>query len=465
MNDLSPQNGITAGLKVSRRSVLGALTAVSLSGVVGCTDTSVDPGESSVGSAPTLDFDIPDSGAALPTEEVAIQWMDSGDTKTLFFDPFFSAHHDKHPNLTVNYEGANWSKIQQQIVLGIRNGTEPDVFQLPPQISIPNAVENKWIGAYDDVIPNWQTAKQQYPPGVFANGVTDFDGKTYAIPLVGGQRFNNLLMFNAELVKRADVDLSQPVSWDTFRTLLQTLTKQGAGKYYGIIMQLAAPNKMAQIASTMAQMAGLPGTIDGIDWRTGEYNFTNPLAAEAIEQILAWNTDKTFFPGSTSLDDAGGRARFPQGVASVIFNGPWDIDDWRQTNPSLQLDLSIPPQKDPSSIKPISFGPGGAGKWVYKAGTAAPTMVGDIFNYLVTSDARSSGPTASGPRHHRRYLKPCRRLSSTSSIRSRSTSTRSTWPSPPSPPYETPTSVRCTSCSRPPNPVSATSVLDSSPGR
>ena len=75
-----------------------------------------------------------------------LRWMDSGDQKAYFFKPFFAAYHKKNPGVTVNYDGSSWSQIQQVITLGIRNGSAPDVFQLPPQITIPNAVANGWIG-------------------------------------------------------------------------------------------------------------------------------------------------------------------------------------------------------------------------------------------------------------------------------------------------------------------------------
>lgn len=379
--------------RMTRRRMLTAATAGLVgAGLAGCTDTSDVP---SGGGAPTTEasFAIQDPKTPLPSDPVSLRWMDSGDQKAYFFKGLFAAYQAKHDNVSITYDGSNWGQIQQVITLGIRNGTEPDVFQLPGSISIPTAVANGWIGSFDDIVPDLAEAKKRYPPGVFVNGITDFDSKTYAIPLVTGRRFNNLLMFNADYATMADVDPSQVMSWDDFRAMLQKITKQGAGKYFGLVMGLAADAHLSNVISVMAQMAGVAGGVavggnPGFDWRTGEMNFTNPLTAEALELFLAINSDQSFVPGSNSLDDAGARGRMPQGAAGVIFDGPWDIELWQTQNPGFHLGLGLPPQADPAAVHPMTYAPGGNGKWVYKAKTSASTVIGDIFAYITTPDAQ-----------------------------------------------------------------------------
>ena len=55
----------------------------------------------------------------------------------MFFKQFFDAYHKKHSNISLNYDGTNWNAIQEQITLSVRNGTAPDVFQLPAQMPNP----------------------------------------------------------------------------------------------------------------------------------------------------------------------------------------------------------------------------------------------------------------------------------------------------------------------------------------
>lgn len=382
--------------KLSRRAALGAIggSAAALA-LAACTDTSGVSSSSSGPTATNVKFNIPDPSRPLPGAKAQIRWQDSGDNKENFFKPFFAAYQKKHPNVTVNYTGSDWSQIQQVISLGIRNGSEPDVFQLPSQISIPTAVQNKWLGAYDDIIENWADIRNSYPPGVFVNGVTDFGGKTYAIPLVGGQRFNDLLLYDKDISQQSDVDFSQVSTWDDFRSSLKKITKKGAGKYYGLIVGLAQSGSLSGPISVMAEMAGLHGGLAGnasglgINWKTGEFNFTDPIAIAAIELFLAIHSDGSFLPGSVSLTQDNAHDRFPQGVAAVIFDGPWSIVQWETENAGFSFDANIPPQQDPNNVWPTTYGPGGNGKWVYKAHSSNAPFIGDIFSYLTSDTAQT----------------------------------------------------------------------------
>ncbi|GAA2756520.1 ABC transporter substrate-binding protein [Actinopolymorpha rutila] len=328
-------------------------------------------------------FDIPAATTKLPSGNVRLRWMDSGDMKARFFEKFFPAYQKKHPNISVKYDGTNWNQITQVVTLGVRNGTVPDVFQLPGQITMGMAVSNGWIGAYDDIIPDFDKVKARYPGYSFAPGVTDFGGKTYAMPLTGNGRINNLLLFNRDLVKDVGADLANEViTWSKLREVCKTVTKQGSGKYYGIIFGLAQPGGLAGPVSTLCEMAGVHGGADGIDWRTGKYNVTNPIVVEAIELMLAIRKDGSAHPDSVNLDAPGARSRMPLGQAGMMFQGPWNIVAWREDNPDFHLGLNIPPQKNPEDIWPLAFGPGGSNSWVYSSKTKLGPVIGDIMSYL-----------------------------------------------------------------------------------
>lgn len=369
---------------VTRRRVLklSGLTAMGLA-TAACTDTSDVPSGSSQ-KVSAGDFQIPAS-STVPAEEAELRWTDSGDQKAEFFKPFFDAYHRLHDNVNVTYKGTNWGTIQQSITLGLRNGTAPDVFQLPASITVAQAVEQKWIGAFDDIVPDWPSIKERFPPGSFANGVTDFDDKTYAVSISSNQRMNSLLLYNDDYVTRAGHDLSKPPSWDEFRTIARDVTKQGDGKYFGLIMGLAQVNRLAGPVSDLAEMAGVHGGAAGsgsFDWKSGEYNFTNPILAEALEMFLAMKADGSIFPGSVSLDAAGARGRFPQGQAAMMIQGPWNIRPWTQGNPELKLGVQLPPQRDPADIWPKAFAPGGSNQYVYTVASPYPEVIGDLFSYV-----------------------------------------------------------------------------------
>jgi len=377
--------------QLSRRHLLELLAAGGLITATGCVNTSNAPSGNSPPTAATkgVTFKFPNTGAKLPTGDVKLSWMDSGDTKAFFFQPMAKAYNKKHPNITIDYNGSNWNNITQVLTTGLRNGSAPDVFQLPTQIPVNVAVANGWIGAFDDIIPNFAELKKTFPPGIFANGTSDFNGKTYLMTMSGPQRIGNLLLSNKDLATKSGLDLeSEPISWDQLRADAKKITKDGAGSYYGLIMGLAQPGGLTGPASDMAQMSGLHNGIDAINWRTGEYNHTDPLAAEIIELFLAMRDDGSIHPDSVSMDAPTARARMPQGQAGIMFQGAWNIQLWAQQNPNFHLGLQLPAQKDPKTIWPLVHGPGGSDSWAHSSTTKLGSVIGDIFSFWSTMPAQ-----------------------------------------------------------------------------
>lgn len=379
-------------VRLPRRRLLQLLAGGAAMLATGCTDTSGGTGS----GAPTTSTNmvIPDAVTKLPTDKVELRWIDSGDAKAAFNKALAAAYHKKHPNITINYEGMAWNAINQVIGAGVRNGSAPDIFALPPQITIQAAVTNGWVGAFDDVIPNFDQVSKRFPPGALAPGINQFNGKTYMLPMTGNTRFNHLLLFNEDYIKQADLDFDNNVmTWDQLRTNAKKLTKQGNGSYYGIILGLRQAGGLTDIVSDMATMAGVHSGISdatsGIDWRTGEYSgFSDPRSEEVIELLLAMHSDGSIHPDSISLDQPGARQRFPQGQAAMMFQGPWNIPIWKQTNPEFHLGLNIPPQKDPSDIWPVSTPPGGSNSWVYSSKTKLGAVIGDIFSYWASKEGQ-----------------------------------------------------------------------------
>lgn len=232
----------------SRRGMLGLMGAAGVgAATAACTDTGDVEGDGTGTEAKDSGltktggkFNIPDPKVDLPTDDVTLRWIDSGDSKAIFYNDFFPDYTKKHANIKVDYTGTNWNTITEVMTLGLRNGSAPDVFQLPSQITVGMAVGNGWIGPYDDIIPDFESVKARFPAGCFAPGVTDFGGKTYGMPLSSASRFGTLMLFNTDLVKDIDVDLGgDPITWDDFRKALKQATDVGEGTYYGII---SSPN-------------------------------------------------------------------------------------------------------------------------------------------------------------------------------------------------------------------------------
>jgi multiple sugar transport system substrate-binding protein len=378
----NPEDGL--GGRLSRRAMLQLLGAGGGAlALAACGSSGGGGGGSSGSTNVSLEFQIPNSGAKLPKEDVTLRWIDSGDQKAAFFKAFFPAYTNKHSNVHVQYDGTSWNEISQVVTLGVRNGSAPDVFQLPPTITTAQAKANGWLGALDDIVPNWPEVKKRFPPGIFVPGITDFGGKTYAYPFNSNKRIANLLLYNKDYLHQAGYDPSSKVlSWDELRAAAKKTTAQGNGRYYGLIIGMAQPNVLRDLVVMLAETAGAHG--GEMNWKTGQYNYASDEWIAAIDLILAMKSDGSIFPGTVSIDNPGARGRMPQGLSAMIFQGPWNIPIWQKQNPDFHLGLGMPPQHDPKNIWPMSYGPGGANTWFFYSGTKLGPVVGDIFSYMGT---------------------------------------------------------------------------------
>ncbi|HEY9292008.1 MAG TPA: extracellular solute-binding protein [Microlunatus sp.] len=378
--------------RFSRRSALHLAGAIGLAGVAaGCTDTSGVSADGPSTKATVGDFQIPDWADA-PTAESTLRWVDSGDLKALFFKAFFDAYQQKFDTIKADYKGTNWNTIQQSITLGLRNGTAPDVFQLPSTISTPVAVKQGWLRAFDDVLPGWSQLKPKLPVGMIANGVNEFDGKTYTLPITQNT-IGTLILLNKDLAGQAGIDVDQSFTLDSFGQAVRAATKKGAGKYYGLVDYLAQPNGMNAACATMAQLSGMAGGADNnpeasINYRTGELNYTDPILADVIDWYLGLQKDGCFLPGSVSLDAPGARERFPQGQSAFIFQGPHNIGLWGRDYPDLNLGVALAPVQQADKIATVTVRPGGGNGYCIAAASKSAAIAGQVFSYVLSEDGQ-----------------------------------------------------------------------------
>ncbi|QPC84023.1 carbohydrate ABC transporter substrate-binding protein [Phototrophicus methaneseepsis] len=342
------------------------------------------------------------SGAELPTADATFRWVDSGDQKAVFWNAFFEKYQEAHPNIHVQYDALPWNEIAQVVPLGVRNGTAHDVFQRPLAVTLAQAVSEGWVAALDDYIPNFAEWKANFPPGVFVEGITGFDGKTYSFPATSNKRTSTHLLYNVEYMQEAGFDpTSGPMSADEFVEVARKITENGAGRYFGFIVGGNQVNRWGDIVLGFARMAGavcMPVGNFYVDMRTGEMPYTDPLFAEAINVLLRLRDDGSVFPGSLSMNAPEARARMPQGAAGMILQGPWNIPIWLRENPDFNFDIGSQPLLDPDTLIPLTVAPGGDNEiHIYAdAPEENKQIAGDIFHYLGTLEGQIAWATYVG---------------------------------------------------------------------
>ncbi|ASK66270.1 hypothetical protein CFK39_11075 [Brachybacterium avium] len=345
-----------------RRSLIGGAAALA-AGLSACsveTGSGTGAEEVAAGSEDfSFDFDADASQAT------ALSWMDSGDLKALFIDPVITSFGEQFPEIQVQYDGSGWDQVNQVVPLGIRNGSAPDVFALPQNVPAESAISEGWVQPLDDAIPDFAEWKAGFPDTALINGVHVFDGKVYSWPMNSTRRLDITQYISHEAAEAAGV--STPVesvsTWDDLRSLAKEITASGTP---GI---LSTSDHLDIVIANLANTAGWLGNSEGMNMRTGKYEYSAPEFLEALDFVRSMIDDGSFVPGYLTLKDADARAQFPSGLAGISLNGPWDISQWAKDYPDFEYTILPLPSPDGSEYT-IPFRETGANmSWLYADST------------------------------------------------------------------------------------------------
>ncbi|PSL08417.1 carbohydrate ABC transporter substrate-binding protein (CUT1 family) [Haloactinopolyspora alba] len=372
----------------SRRTFLAASAGLGVGALTGCGGGFGDGGGDSGGSGGELKFDIPDPDAKFPTDDVTLRLVDSNDTKAPFWEQFFEAYQTKHDNVTCQYDGLPWNRIEEVVPLGIRNGSAHDLIQLPGTIPLSQAVAEGWVSPVDEYIPNFAEWQKRIPASYQVEGFHVFEGKQYLVPLGSDQRHFQALHYNKQLMNDAGFDpQSEPLTWDTYREAARKVTKQNDGQAYGVILEIAQPGRLVFWVEYMARMAGLP-IVGNILQPSGEFHHDSDEIVEAIELLLALKSDGSLFPGSNSLTAPECWPRVARGNAAMVSAGPWVTVTWERDNPDFEFGVGDHPHPndDPWPVGYLSIG--GDALTMF-SGSKVKEVAGDVLGYVTSLDGQT----------------------------------------------------------------------------
>ncbi|AKO95636.1 ABC-type sugar transport system, periplasmic component [Marinovum algicola DG 898] len=337
------------------------------------------------------------------TSGATFRWIDSGDQKAVFFKKLF-AEYAAARDVNIVYDPLPWNEIARVIPLGVRNETAPDVFVLPRNTSLADAVAQGWLQPYDDFIPDIETWKAGFPTGAFLPGINVFDGKTYGLPFTSNKRYSTHLLYNKDYMEAAGFDPAEtPLTQSEFREAARKITEAGKGRYFGFILGGSQLNRWQDAVRNMGRMAGASAGGDSpldadIDLRTGDYVFDSDEYIAAVELLIAMNDDGSFFPGLMNLNAPQARAYVPQGAAGMILQGPWNIPGWEAGHPEFDFGVASGPVPDQGPTGKLTISQAGAvpntiSLW---AGSDNGAIAGEIFHYLGTLEGQVEWGTVVG---------------------------------------------------------------------
>lgn len=362
-------------VRASRRHLLALTAALGVGAVGGC---STAPTSTTGGGPPSVPAATTGTASNKPSgkgHDGIVWWDQFNPLADLEKKTFADFHAGGGP--AVDYTVYNPNDQGKALQLAFSSNQMPDVFSLAGVNISPQALhEQGWFAPIPET--SRTTIQQAFPDGVLIDGLHIFDDKLYSFPMFSFREYVDLGWFNSSLLKKADLDPSSPPkSWDDFRKACKTLKSKNI---YGVVLPLKFANRMEQIVSELAEVAGFPGGINGIDLSTGEYKYHDDAYVQAIEFLKSFKDDKTMFPASTSLDARTGRARWVTGAAAWFFDGSWNPGVIAGSFKSFMKSLGVGPIPTPEGNTPVlTRAPKGGTFWI-----SAQSQQVDAIGQLLT---------------------------------------------------------------------------------
>jgi multiple sugar transport system substrate-binding protein len=374
---LSQVFGSTSTVRIARRTRLGSALAGVAAATVGC---QVDTGSAGAGVQSTAaKINFPDYPTTVESSGT-VRWLDSGDLKSVFETAVLDAFSSKHAKIKTDYQGTSWETVRQVLSLGIRNGSAPDVFQLPPDIPPQTAISENWVRPIQDLIPDFDTWRGHWSKTALIPGVHIFDDKVYSFPLNSSRRLDKMMFVDTANFKAAGYDdpVAQIKNWDDIHTALTKVVATGKS---GLMIGRDGLGATVQgLATTLGWKGALNGW-QGMDMKTGAFIYDAPEVVEAFAFLQKLAKDKLLVPGFLTLLDKDARTQFSAGKTGMMFVGPYSLPAWKKQAPNWKYDVGQLPSVDGSDYV-VPFAETGANNaWVYSK-TTLPEAVGQILAYM-----------------------------------------------------------------------------------
>jgi multiple sugar transport system substrate-binding protein len=239
-----------------------------------------------------------------------------------------------------------WDQYNTAIQAAFASNTLPDIYQVPSNLDLGQAVEKKMARSINDLVS--QEWKNLFMDGSFAEGINMYDGEIYSYPMRGPQ-MNSILYYNIDLLKDAGYN-EPPKTWDEFREMSIKVTELGKGDVFGLVAGLTTPKVSRFIVSGLSDIATGTNPEDdwGFNYQTGQYNYDDPEMIKAVQFLNQLKDDGVILPASYTFKEAEAAAMFGNGKSAFFISGRYQLWTLKRDYPELNLGLSVVPKETES---------------------------------------------------------------------------------------------------------------------
>lgn len=277
-------------------------------------------------------------GATTPPsdQKIVLQWWG------VFMDeevvqPLIDEYQNQNSNVTIEYAN-KWPQGQYSDAVGIYKSELNRVLRLGDQVQIPDIfmVDSTWVGDYERYAKTSTTFDAETFRNTFHDAVaTNFisNNQVYGVPLW----IDTLaILYNKDLLAEKSIS-APPVTWSSFKTLAQNLTKKTGNTMQQAGFAAGTANNVSY-ATELLQLLMLQNGVSLTD-ETGQPSFsTDPDSVTALEFYKSFaNTTSGTWTTSFTNDAAS----FLEGKTAMIAAPSYRYRDILYFNELYEIGMDI----------------------------------------------------------------------------------------------------------------------------
>ncbi len=336
------------------------------------------------------------AGGAIPAVGLGVVAVAAQETEfdvwTTYTDPIrtaiiegIGASFGEANGVTVAHRGWTLEELQDTLPRSVDSDQGPDVAQVNNGESLagPMARGGQILSLAEyDAEYGWS---DRFAAGLLARCMYSADGTTFGEGELWGLPAESEIVgfyYNKQIF--ADNGLEVPTTLEEFETLLGALREAGVEPLvFGNLDQWQAIHLFGELHGVNTTREFL----DGLIYRRGEADFSDPSILEAANRVIAWNDAGAFMEGFDGVTGDDATALFTTGVGGLLMQGSWAAGAVREGLGENAGFFLMPPASADVPVLHV----GGVGiPYSITANAADPAVAGMFLDSLVSEESFNS---------------------------------------------------------------------------
>ena len=283
------------------------------------------------------------------------------------YQEIFDVYEEQNPGVEIEFQAFQADTYNTVLSSALAAGEGPDTMHVRAYGNFETFAEPGYLMPLDDVVP----ALENFPEIALQGETLRSDGRVYAVPFATQTL---VIYYNQEIFDEVGVEV--PTTWAEFQDVAEQLQQAG----YIPLANGTATAWMDEVLFGVFGPSVYGEELYG-ELTSGETNFEDPRFVEALERLN--ELTEYMPPDHVGVDYPNSQSLFLNGVAAMFAGGSWEIANFRNQNPDLQMGIMAPPSQEGEPALVSSFLDGG---YAINADTDNPEAAIDFINFLASEE-------------------------------------------------------------------------------